>query len=33
VQRVCHEGSTAEDAYRGLLRYEVGRLEHPDYTF
>ena len=26
VQRVCHEGSTAEEAYRGLLRYEVGRL-------
>jgi len=33
VQRVCHEGSTAEEAYRGLLRYEVGRLEHPDYSF
>jgi glycerol-3-phosphate dehydrogenase (NAD(P)+) len=33
VQRVCHEGSTAEAAYRGLLRYEVGRLEHPDYSF
>ncbi len=34
VFRVCHEGSTAEDAYRGLLRYESGRrLEHHQQSF
>jgi len=34
VYGVCHEGRTAEDAYRGLLRYDRSdRLEHHHYVF
>jgi glycerol-3-phosphate dehydrogenase (NAD(P)+) len=33
VRAVCHEGATAEDAYRGLLRRDAGRLEHHHYSF
>jgi glycerol-3-phosphate dehydrogenase (NAD(P)+) len=33
VRAVCHEGATAEDAYRGLLRNEGSPLEHHHYTF
>jgi glycerol-3-phosphate dehydrogenase (NAD(P)+) len=32
VNAVCHEGATAEDAYRGLLRRQTG-LEHHHYSF
>jgi len=32
VNAVCHEGATAEDAYRGLLRRQSG-LEHHQYKF
>ena len=33
VRAVCHEGATAEDAYRGLLRHDGSRLEHHHYSF
>jgi glycerol-3-phosphate dehydrogenase (NAD(P)+) len=33
VRAVCHEGATAEDAYRGLLRHDGTRLEHHHYSF
>lgn len=26
---VCHEGSTAEEAYRGLIKRQAGGVEHP----
>jgi glycerol-3-phosphate dehydrogenase (NAD(P)+) len=29
VYAVCHENSTAEDAYRGLIRRQQGGVEHP----
>jgi glycerol-3-phosphate dehydrogenase (NAD(P)+) len=29
VYAVCHEGSTAEAAYRGLIRRQAGGVEHP----
>jgi hypothetical protein len=29
VYAVCHEGSTAEAAYRGLIRRQDGGIEHP----
>jgi glycerol-3-phosphate dehydrogenase (NAD(P)+) len=29
VYAVCHEGSTAADAYRGLIRRQDGGIEHP----
>jgi glycerol-3-phosphate dehydrogenase (NAD(P)+) len=32
VNAVCHEGATAEEAYRGLLRRRTG-LEHHHYSF
>lgn len=32
VDGVCHHGSAASDAYRGLLRNDVG-LENPHYSF
>ena len=32
VKAVCHDGNTAEDAYRGLLKHETG-LEHHHYKF
>ncbi len=28
VFAVCHDGATAEDAYRGLIRRQVGGVEH-----
>jgi hypothetical protein len=34
VYGVCHDGRTAEEAYRGLLRYDrTDRLEHHHYVF
>lgn len=33
VRAVCHEGATAEDAYRGLLRHDGSRLEHHALSF
>ena len=33
VHAVCHEGATAEDAYRGLLRHDGTRLEHPHLSY
>lgn len=33
VHAVCHEGSTAEDAYRGLIRRQVGGVEHPSLSY
>ena len=33
VFAVCHEGSTAEDAYRGLIRGQVGGVEHPTLSY
>ncbi len=32
VMSVCHEGATATEAYRGLLRHETG-VEHHTYRF
>jgi len=32
VHAVCHEGASAADAYRGLLRHEAG-VEHHHYSF
>ncbi len=32
VHAVCHEGASAEEAYRGLLRREAG-VEHHHYSF
>jgi len=29
VKAVCHDGRTAEEAYRGLLRRKTGREVHP----
>lgn len=33
VRAVCHEGATATDAYRGLLRQDGSRLEHHALKF
>ncbi len=33
VHAVCHEGSTAEDAYRGLIRRQDGGVEHPSLSY
>ncbi|HTN99996.1 MAG TPA: NAD(P)H-dependent glycerol-3-phosphate dehydrogenase [Microthrixaceae bacterium] len=33
VFAVCHEGATAEDAYRGLIRRQIGGLEHSSLHF
>lgn len=33
VRAVCHEGATAEEAYRGLLRHDGSRLEHHALSF
>jgi len=33
VRAVCHEGATAEDAYRGLLRHDGTRLEHHHLSY
>jgi len=33
VFAVCHQGATAEDAYRGLIRRQVGGVEHPTLSY
>ncbi len=33
VFAVCHESSTAEDAYRGLIRGQMGGVEHPSLEY
>ncbi len=33
VFAVCHEGATALDAYRGLIRRQIGGLEHSSLQF
>ena len=33
VYAVCHEGATAEDAYRGLIRGQLGGVEHHTMSY
>ena len=33
VFAVCHEGATAEDAYRGLIRRQHGGVEHHTLSY
>lgn len=33
VYAVCHEGATAEDAYRGLIRRQDGGIENPSLSY
>jgi glycerol-3-phosphate dehydrogenase (NAD(P)+) len=33
VYAVCHEGATAVDAYRGLIRQQDGGVEHPTLRY
>ena len=33
VHAVCHEGSTAEAAYRGLIRKQIGGVEHHSLAY
>ena len=33
VYAVCHEGSTAEAAYRGLIRKQIGGVEHHSLAY
>lgn len=33
VFKVCHEGATAVDAYRGLIRHQDGGVEHPTLRY
>ena len=33
VHAVCHEGATAQDAYRGLIRGQAGGVEHHSLAY